>query len=119
MTNPILLVVAAFIAILKFVSLWSDTTWPLVIFIIYIVLAILLVAGLEIYEILRIKRRQKFAVSTVELQGRGKYYDASEVNYRSRIYEKEAKDKFFTIIFYFIFATASIAAVVLLALFLI
>lgn len=109
---------AAFIAILKFVSLWSDTTWPLVIFIIYIILGILLVIGLEVYEILRIKRRRNFAVNTVELQGHGKYYDASEVNYRSGIYEKEAKDKFFTIIFYFIFAAASIAAVVLLALFL-
>ena len=109
---------AAFIAILKFVSLWSDTTWPLVIFIIYIVLGIFIVIGLEVYEFLRVRRRQKFIVNTVELQGRGKFHDVSESAYRPRIHEKEPKDKFLNIMFYLLFAAASIATVVLLALFL-
>ncbi|KAE9549450.1 hypothetical protein FO519_007344 [Halicephalobus sp. NKZ332] len=114
----LLAVVAVFLALVRFTSLWSDTTWPRVIFILYVILAVLIIAGLEIYEILRVRRRQKFTVNSVELQGRGKFHDASEVNYRSRIHEKERKDKILNLIFYFIFAAASIATVVLLALFL-
>ncbi|KAH7728585.1 Protein C13B4.1 a [Aphelenchoides avenae] len=105
----VLAAVAVFIALLNFTKLLSDPVWAAVVFSLYIILAILLVVGVEVMQ-RKYSKQQK--LTAIEM--RSKASPATENYYYHTQRAASAKAQRLTIAFFVAFAAISIASAIVL-----